>query len=188
MFLRFKALCALSGSPRGIDQRTFKKGMFDHAQLHLSSRQAGYVDHAMRAQVLLVCQWKTIYSWTVCSRSWTKMGPVKLNGRSTLVIRRPSSSMQSWVELTQPVLSWSTGCRFLTAMAALEKGRPEIKNRFAFQVYDLGTQQAITGLALTAVSSRFVSAQMGMDLSDERTWRPCFDPVQCSHQTRPPTR
>jgi len=42
------------------------------------------------------------------------------------------------VELTQPVLSWSTGCRFLTAMAALEKGRPEIKNRFAFQVYDLG--------------------------------------------------
>jgi Ca2+-binding EF-hand superfamily protein len=83
IYARFKALCALSPTPEGIDKTTFNKGI---ARLAVEdelfvNRVFGLVDEDGSGQI-------------------------------------------EWDE-------------FLTAMAALEKGNPEIKNRFCFQTYDL---------------------------------------------------
>jgi Ca2+-binding EF-hand superfamily protein len=83
IFARFKALCAMSPTPAGINKETFKKGV-----ARLAVEDDLFVDRVFN------------------------------------LVDQDGSGQIEWAE-------------FLSAMSALEKGNPDVKNRFCFQAYDL---------------------------------------------------
>eukprot|EP01006_Ploeotia_vitrea_P040684 TRINITY_DN66447_c5_g2_i1.p1 TRINITY_DN66447_c5_g2~~TRINITY_DN66447_c5_g2_i1.p1 ORF type:complete len:520 (-),score=233.28 TRINITY_DN66447_c5_g2_i1:9-1466(-) len=83
IYARFKALCAMSPLPGGIDKETFQRGV-----ARLAVEDDLFVDRVFK------------------------------------LLDEDGSGQIEWDE-------------FLMAMAALERGDPEIKNRFCFQTYDL---------------------------------------------------